>query len=122
MSGVTAGDNVNVYADGGTTAIATGTVASGASTITVTTGGTSNLSNGSHTFTATQTDTSSNVSPSSPGDTVQVFSGLTVTSSSSRATTATVGTAYSYTFTLQNNAPGGDTVTSSLPSGSRPPG
>ena len=55
VSGVVAGDTVNLYADGSTTAIATGTVASGDTTITLTTNGTSTLSNGAHTFTATQT-------------------------------------------------------------------
>ena len=60
VSGVTAGDTVNVYADGSTTAIATGTVATGATTVTLTTNGTSKLADGTHIFTATQTDTSSN--------------------------------------------------------------
>ena len=105
VSGVTAGNTVKVFADGGATPIATGTVTAGATTVTLTTSGTSDLSNGSHTFNATQTDTTGSASLASPGDTLQVFSGLSLTLSSSRATTATVGTAYSYTFNLQNNAP-----------------
>ena len=72
VSGVAAGDTVNVYADGGSTAIATGTVASAATTITVTTSGTTTLSDGAHVFTATQTS-GSTASSSSPGTLVKVF-------------------------------------------------
>ncbi len=116
VSDVVAGNTVNVFADGGTTAIGTAVVAAGATTVTVTTNGASSLSNGSHTFTAKQTDTSSSVSAASPGDTLQVFSGLTVTTTSPRATTATVGSPFSYLFAPQTNAPVGDTVTYSLSS------
>jgi cyclophilin family peptidyl-prolyl cis-trans isomerase len=122
VSGVTAGNTVKVFADGGTTAIASATVPAGATTVTVTTDGSNPLANGSHTFTATQTDTSSNVSAASPGDTLQVFSGLTVTVTSARATSAKVGTAFSYVYTLQTNASGGDSVTYSLPSTAAPTG
>ena len=122
VSGVTAGDTVNVFADGGTTAIGTATVASGATTVTVTTNGSSTLADGSHTFTATQTDTSSNVSTASPGDTLQVFTNLTVTATSARATSATVGSPFSYVYTLQSNAPSGDSVAYSLPSTAAPTG
>ncbi len=113
---------MNVFADADTTALGTATVASGATTVTVTTNGTSYLADGSHTFTATQTDTSSNVSTASPGDPLQVFSRLTVTVTSARATTATVGSPFSYVYTLQSNAPSGDTVTYSLPSTAAPTG
>jgi large repetitive protein len=54
ITGAVAGATVSVYMDGGTTPIATGTVASGATTITVTTDGSTTISAGSHTFTAAQ--------------------------------------------------------------------
>ncbi len=54
VTGAIAGATVSVYADGGTTAIATGTVASGATTITLTTDGTTALGDGPHTFTVKQ--------------------------------------------------------------------
>jgi large repetitive protein len=118
VSGVTAGDTVRIYADSGTTAIGAGTVATGATTITVTTSGTATLSNGSHTFTAKQIDTSSNVSAASPGTTVQVFADLGLTSAT--AVSATVGQAFTYAVTT--NAPTSvDTVTvtagTTLPAG-----
>ncbi len=107
VSGVAAGDTVNVYADGSSTAIGTATVAASATTVTVTTSGNNTLQDGAHTFTATQTDTSSNVSASSPpGASVQVFAGLTLTQT---AVSATVGKPFSYT--AQTNAPSGDTAT-----------
>jgi len=107
VSGVTAGDTVNVYADGSTTAIATSAqpVASGATTITVTTGGSSALSDGFHVFTATQTS-GSTASASSPGALVRVFANLALTLPTA---SATVGKAMSYT--VQTNAPSGDVVT-----------
>ncbi|MGO9109761.1 MAG: peptidylprolyl isomerase, partial [Thermoguttaceae bacterium] len=54
ISGAVSGATVSVYLDGGTTPIATGTVASGATTITLTTDGTTTLSIGNHTFTVEQ--------------------------------------------------------------------
>ena len=79
VGGVTAGNTVNIYVDGGATPVATGTVAATNTSITLTTDGSSTIPDGTHTFTATQTDTSSNVSAPSPGDPIQIFSGLTVT-------------------------------------------
>ena len=122
VSGVTAGATVNVYDNGGATAIATGTVASGLTTITLTTDGnpTGTLADGSYTFTATQT-VSSTASPSSPSASVQVFTALAATTTS--ATSATVNTAYSYTYTaLTTNAPSGDAVTYALSSPPAPAG
>ena len=119
VSGVVAGDTVNLYADGSTTAIATGTVASGDTTITLTTNGTSTLSNGAHTFTATQTSGIHSHATSSALD-LTVFNGLTATATETpteRVESATVGTAFSYTFTgVSTNAPSGDTVTYALSS------
>ena len=109
VSGVTAGDTVNVYADGGTTAIATGTVPAGAATATLTTDGGSSLANGSHTFAATQSD-ATGASPSSPGVSLQVFATLTPKVTSGLALTATVGQAFSYTYAFTTNAPAGDSV------------
>ena len=101
VSGVTAGATVNVYANGGTTAIATGTVATGATTITLTTdgnpSGTSPLADGSYTFTATQT-VNSTASPSSSSISVQVFTALTAKMTSALAASATVGQAFSFTY------------------------
>ncbi len=112
VSGVTAGDTVNVFADGNTTAIGTATVATGATTAAVTTDGVSALADGSHTFTATQTDTSGSVSSSSPATSaVQVFTGFRVTTTSATAVSATVGKAFTYQFTTTTNAPSGDSVT-----------
>jgi len=54
VTGAIAGATVSVYMDGGTTAIATGTVATGSTTITVTTDGTTLLGDGAHTFTVKQ--------------------------------------------------------------------
>ncbi|MGA2256410.1 MAG: peptidylprolyl isomerase, partial [Thermoguttaceae bacterium] len=112
VSGVTAGNTVNVYVDGGTTVIGTGTVASGATTITVNTDGDPHgatmLSNGTHSFTATQTDTTGDpASASSPSTQVQVFGILTLTSI--RAAAPPVGQVF--TYTVQTNVPSGDTVT-----------
>ena len=107
VSGVTAGDTVSVYADGSTTAIATSAAAvpSGATTITVTTLGTTTLSDGLHVFTATQTS-GTTASASSPGTLVHVFANLAVAPPTA---SATVGKAFSYT--VQTNAPSGDVVT-----------
>jgi len=112
VTGVTAGDTVKVYADGSSTAIATSSspVPTGATTITVTSNGTSKLSDGPHTFTATQTDTSTPAvtsASSSASASVQVFASLAMTSP--RAASATVGSLF--TYTVQTNAPSGDTVT-----------
>ena len=120
VSGVTVGNTVNVYADGNTTtAIATGTVLTGTS-VTVTTTANSTLADGSHTFAATQTS-SGTASSSSGSITVQVFTDLTATVTSALATSATVGTKYTYQCTTTTDAPTGDALTfaagTSLPSG-----
>ena len=127
VDGVTSGNLVTVYANG----VAIGTATATSSSVVVTTNGTSELFNGSYTITATQTaenvaetdsadsstsETANVDSFSSPASQLQVFSSLAVTSSP--ATSAIVGQVYSYT--LQTNAPSGDTVTvttGSMPSG-----
>jgi autotransporter-associated beta strand protein len=129
VSGVTAGDQVTVYADG----VAIGSANATSTSTVVTTNGTTALLDGTHTITATETalnvsaswiDTSGNSrtesanvdSPSSPGIQLQVFTHLTVTTSP--ATSATVG--QPYTYTVQTNAPGNDAVTvaaGTLPAG-----
>ena len=91
VSNVTAGDEVTLYANG--VAIGSGTVATGATTITVATNDSTTLLDGTHTFTATQTDLgvsvidsgdnslneSANVdSLDSPATQVQVITSLTV--------------------------------------------
>ena len=109
VAGVTPGDTVNVYADGGTTPVATSATAvpTGQTTITVTSNGNYTLQDGSHTFTATQTDTLNDVSASSPASaSVQVFADLTLTQT---AVSATVGVPFS--FAAATNAPSGDTPT-----------
>lgn len=131
VSGVTAGNEVTVYANG--MAVASGTVATGATAATVTSDGNATLFDGTYTLTATQTDPSVSVSYtdnnsssrdetanvdslSSPGTQLQVFTALAVTST--LATSATVGLVY--TYTVQTNAPSGDTVTvtpGTLPAG-----
>ena len=91
----------------------------------VTTNGTTTLLDGTYTFTATETgpeclgnldrqrqhtaetETANVDSLSSPGIQVQVFTSLAVTSTP--AASAKVGQAY--TYTVQTNAPSGDTVT-----------
>ena len=116
VSGVTAGYTVNVYADGGTTAIATGTVPTGATTATLTTTGSSSLADGSHTFTATQSG-GGTASPSSPGDTVQIYTALTATVTSPLTLTETVGQVFGYKFSVQTGTlPAGDAVTYALAS------
>jgi cyclophilin family peptidyl-prolyl cis-trans isomerase len=50
ITGAVAGATVSVYMDGGTTPIATGTVAAGATTITLTTDGATAIGDGQHTF------------------------------------------------------------------------
>jgi cyclophilin family peptidyl-prolyl cis-trans isomerase len=54
ITGAVAGATVSVYMDGGTTPIATGTVGAGATTITLTTDGSTVIGNGQHTFTVKQ--------------------------------------------------------------------
>jgi len=128
VSGVTSGNQVTVYADG----VAIGTANATSSTVTVATDGTTSLLDGAHTFTATQTvpatvsytdsggssrtESAGVASYSSPADQLQVFTTLSVTSTPSAA--AKVGQVY--TYTVQTNAPSGDTVTvtpGSLPTG-----
>jgi cyclophilin family peptidyl-prolyl cis-trans isomerase len=127
VSGVTVGNVVTVYADGVAIGSATATSTSQA----VSTNGSTTLLDGAHTFTATQTlpsvtvtdagDSSQSVtadvaSLSSPAVQVQVFTTLAVTSTP--ATSTKVG--QTYTYTVQTNAPSGDTVTvtpGTLPTG-----
>ena len=54
ITGAISGATVSVYVDGDATPIATGTVSSGATTITVTTDGTTKIAHGSHEFTVEQ--------------------------------------------------------------------
>jgi len=54
IAGAIAGATVSVYLDNGTTAIASGTVAAGATTITLTTDGKTQIAGGAHTFTVKQ--------------------------------------------------------------------
>ena len=61
VTGAVAGALVSVYMDGGTTPIATGTVAAGATTITVTTDGATTIGDGQHTFTVKQSFATSEV-------------------------------------------------------------
>jgi cyclophilin family peptidyl-prolyl cis-trans isomerase len=118
VSGVTVGDLVTVYADG----VAIGSATATSTLQTVSTNGTTSLLAGKRTFTATETDPSvavtdsgdssqtetANVdSVSSPAVQVQVATSLALTSAPSAS--AKVGQAYSYT--VQTNAPSGDTVT-----------
>jgi cyclophilin family peptidyl-prolyl cis-trans isomerase len=118
VSGVTVGDAVTLYADGA----AIGTADATSTSVTITTNGTSTLTAGSHTFTATETklgvavtdngdnslSESANVdSYDSPAVQVQVVTSLSVTSTP--ATSAKVGQAY--TYIVETNAPSGDTFT-----------
>ena len=125
VSGVTVGDQVTLYADGVAIGSATATsssvtVSNGVTSLLVSTNGTTTLSFGSHTFTATETLPSVTVTDSgdnslnetanvdsldSPGVQLQVSFAATSTPS----TSALVGQAY--TYTVQTNAPSGDTVT-----------
>jgi cyclophilin family peptidyl-prolyl cis-trans isomerase len=128
ITGAIAGATVSVYVDGGATPIAKGTVAAGATTITLTTDGTTKLADGNRHFTVTQsiaTHTSSLyadwtsgsvgtqfsvaansvVSPASAGTTLAI--GLTALAPP--ITSARVGSLY--TYVVQTNAPSGDTVT-----------
>ena len=116
VSGVAAGDTVNVYVDGGIVPIATGTVAPGAASVTVTSNGTSPLADGSHQFVARQSDGISEGASSSAA-TVQVFTALSVTMTSPFTASATVGQTFSYQYALASNAPAGDAVTYSLAPG-----
>jgi cyclophilin family peptidyl-prolyl cis-trans isomerase len=128
VTGVTSGDQVTVYADG----VAIGTAQATSSTVTVSTNGTSSLLDGSHTFTATQSlstaatytdsgsssrnETANVASYSSPSAQLKVFTSLALTATPSAS--AKVGQVYAYT--VQTNAPAGDTVTvtpGTLPSG-----
>ena len=129
VSGVTSGDQVTVYADGA----AIGSVNAGSTTALVTTDGSTTLLDGTHAITATETalnasanwtDSSGNSrtetanvdSLSSPALQLQVVTSLAVTSTA--ATTATVGTPYTYQVTT--NAPSSDAITvttGSLPTG-----
>ncbi len=118
VSGATVGNVVTLYADG----VAIGSATATTTSQVVTTNGSFTLLDGTHTFTATQTlpgvtvldpaDSSQNEtanvdSLSSAADQLQVFTTLSVTSTP--ATTAKVGSVY--TYTVQTNAPAGDTVT-----------
>ena len=108
VAGVTAGDTVGVFADGGTSPIGTGVVATGATTITITTTGADTLTDGQHTFVAEQEDPSNNLSAASAATPqIQVFAGLSLLHTTA---SATVGTPF--TFTAQTNTvPAGDTAT-----------
>ena len=118
--------------DGGTTAIATGTVASGATTITLTTDGTTTIADGNHQFTVEQSiatpalslyaDWTSGSSGLAPGAQFPIAAS-SVNSPASAGTALTIGLAVlappastaqvgvPYTYTVQTNAPSSDTVT-----------
>jgi cyclophilin family peptidyl-prolyl cis-trans isomerase len=140
ITGATAGDTVLVYMDGGGTPIAGGTVATGATTITVTTNGTTRIADGNHTFTVKQAtpeatlyadfsiDSSGNYAP---GDEYSVPAS-SISSAASAGTTLTIGlvvlappassvqAGVPYSYVVETNAPSGDTVTVtpvSLPAG-----
>ena len=113
VSGTVAGDQVNVYADGN--AIGQPVVAGGATTM-ITTNGSSPLSDGAHTFTATQT-LASVQSSQSQGITLTVFTGLAVTSNPAPTS---VAASQPYSYTITTNAPGGDTVTVAAATGTLP--
>jgi len=104
VTGVTAGNIVAVY--DGSTYLAQATVAAGSTTVTVTTGGTTTVADGQHTFTAAQVDSSNTLGPSSPGIQFQVFAGLGLTQ-----TVATASVGQPFTYTAQTNVPSGDTAT-----------
>jgi cyclophilin family peptidyl-prolyl cis-trans isomerase len=117
VSGVTAGNEVDVFADTATTTsntpIASGTVGASATTITLTSNGSNTLTDNSYTFSAVQIDTTleeesapSAASAFDNGQSTQIFAGLTLTQT---AVTATAGTPFSYTAAA--NAPTGDTAT-----------
>jgi cyclophilin family peptidyl-prolyl cis-trans isomerase len=120
VSGVTVGNTVTVYADG----VLIGSATATSTSMVVSTNGSTKLLDGGHTFTAAQTapnvsaswaDSGSSsrtqianvISLSSPAVQVQVFTSLAVTSTPSSS--AKVGQVY--TYTVQTNAPSGDTVT-----------
>ena len=128
VSGVASGNLVTLYADG----VAIGSATANSTSVVVTTNGTTTLSFGSHTFTATQTVPNVTVTDSSDTSTsptsetagvdsyasagVQVQVSFGATSSPSKS--AEVG--QPYTYVVETNAPSGDTVTvtpGTLPSG-----
>ncbi len=128
VSGVASGNLVTLYADG----VAIGTATAASNTVTVPTNGSTSLLDGIHTFTAGQSistaatytdsggssrnETASVASFGSPAEQLEVFTTLTVTSTP--AASAKVGQVY--TYTVQTNAPAGDTVTvtpGTLPTG-----
>ena len=120
VTGVAEGAIVRVLADG--VVIGQATVASGATTATVTTNGTTTLNDGSRTVTATQ-EVGGVVSQASPALTVKIDTALAAFSSTA-PTTATVAVALSYNaenpeegqanfnYTLQN-APTGAAINAS---------
>ena len=134
VTGVTSGATVSIYLDGGTTAIATGTVASGATTATVTTvGNTANtIADGTHSITVKQTaptealtayvNWSGTGNNANPG-TVYGIPSSSLDSGLSAGSPLTVGltvlvppitsarVSSRYVFTVQTNAPSGDAIT-----------
>ncbi len=134
ITGATAGNEVLVYMDGGSSAIAEGAVASGATTITVTTNGTTKFTDGNHVFTVKQetpeatlyADFSIATSGQSAGD---YTPGAEINPpSSSLSSAASAGVSLSvglivapptsivqvgvpFTYVVQTNAPSSDKVT-----------
>jgi cyclophilin family peptidyl-prolyl cis-trans isomerase len=109
VAGVTPGDTVYIFADGGTSPFANSSapVATGASTISITTAGNNTLTDGSHTFTALEVDTTNHESAFSPASApVQIYDNLTLTQT---AVTATAG--QPFTFAAQTTVPSGDIPT-----------
>jgi cyclophilin family peptidyl-prolyl cis-trans isomerase len=133
VSGVTAGNEVTIYSQGN--AIGSAVVPTGQTSVTVTTNGAYELTQGTQTFNATQTalnvsvtDTTDNnltetadvPSLASSPVSLTIFDGLQITSSPPAAT-AQVGQVYTFDASaLTTNAPTGDTTTitpTSLPAG-----
>ncbi len=135
ITGAVAGDTVSLYMDGGSTAIASATVASGATTATLTTNGTTQFAAGSHTFTvkeATPESTlyagfaigtdSSGYNYFSPASEYNVPASA-ISSAASAGTSLSIGFVVLappsaaapvnqlYTYNVQTNAPASDAVT-----------
>jgi cyclophilin family peptidyl-prolyl cis-trans isomerase len=131
ISGAVAGDTVLVYMDGGASPIAGGTAATGSTTITVTTNGTTRIADGSHVFTVKQetpeatlySDFSINSSGGFGPAAQYSVPSSSVQSAASAGTTLSIGlqvltlpnsavqVGVPYTYVVQTNAPAGDTVT-----------
>lgn len=139
ISGAISGATVSVYIDAVVTPIATGTVASGATTISLTTTSTTKLSDGNRQFTVKQTVPTPDLSlfanfSTSTGQPESRFpiAASSVDSAASAGTALTIGlqvlappisnaqVGVLYTYVVQTNSPSGNTVTvtpGALPAG-----